>query len=209
MPGLVLRVNYGGAKIWRAAHRKPGKDGKRYESAVKIGRWPHLGVAEARDKARRVLADLADPAKAAQDVTFAAVAGDFMTRHVEAKGLRTKAAIERALRVHLLPHWEHKQFALIDRDVVTARIDAIEDKNGPREADLCLSYLRTMMTWYATRNGKYTFPLVRGMGRYEVADHRRSRMLSDEEIAALWRVASQLGAFGALCQFLLLTAQRP
>jgi integrase len=203
MPGLVLRVNYGGAKIWRAAHRKPGKDGNRYESAVKIGRWPHLGVAEARDKARRVLADLADPAKAADETTFGQVIESYLARH--AKGLRTARFIEWALRKYVLPHWEHKRFASIRRSDIKTLRDGIESQ---RQGDLVLSYIRVMMNEYAKDHDDYVSPIVRGMGRYKIADHRRSRVLGDDEIRALWKVASQLGAFGALCQFLLLTAQR-
>jgi len=40
------------------------------------------------------------------------------------------------------------------------------------------------------------------------ADSRRTRILEDEEIRVLWKVADELGAYGALLKVLLLTAQR-
>ena len=40
------------------------------------------------------------------------------------------------------------------------------------------------------------------------ADSRRSRILDDDEIRVLWKVADELGAYGALLKVLLLTAQR-
>src|SRR5215831_944819 len=40
------------------------------------------------------------------------------------------------------------------------------------------------------------------------ADSRRSRILDDDEIRVLWKVAGELGAYGALLKGLLLTAQR-
>ena len=56
MPGLVLRVNYGGAKIWRALYYVPSvvKSGKRKGQRImmptthKLGRYPILKLKEAR-----------------------------------------------------------------------------------------------------------------------------------------------------------------
>ena len=69
-----------------------------------------MTIEEARDKARtaikRVKAGLppfeAPPTK---PDFFEAVAGNWLKRHVEAKGLRTRDEIERVLRVYVLPHW--------------------------------------------------------------------------------------------------------
>jgi integrase len=203
LPGLILRVNYAGTKVWRAAHRKVGKSGKTYESAVKIGRWPHLGVKEARDKARLFLAD---PAKATEG-TFAEVMELFLERHVRAQGLRTAAAIERLLRVNVLPHWGLRPFTSIRRVDVAALLDRVEDERGKRMADLTLAHVRSMMNFYAKRSDDYVSPIVRGMGRRN-GDHRRARILSDDEIRALWKVAPAVGGYGDLCKCLLLTGSR-
>ena len=56
MPGLALRVNYGGAKIWRALHyvKRTGKDGRQVSilTTYKLGRYPALKLKGAPDKAR-------------------------------------------------------------------------------------------------------------------------------------------------------------
>ena len=53
MPGLILRVNYGGAKVFRALHyiKRLGKDGRRITTptTTKLGRHPNLTVKEARE----------------------------------------------------------------------------------------------------------------------------------------------------------------
>ena len=53
MPGLILRVNYGGAKVFRALHyiKRLGKDGRRITipTTTKLGRHPTLTVKEARE----------------------------------------------------------------------------------------------------------------------------------------------------------------
>jgi integrase len=46
------------------------------------------------------------------------------------------------------------------------------------------------------------------MNRSNGAEHKRKRILDDEEIRALWKACAELGTFGALLKTLLLTAQR-
>lgn len=49
-------------------------------------------------------------------------------------------------------------------------------------------------------------PLVKGMHRNNGSDHKRQRVLTDDEVRALWKAAD--GTFGALLKTALLTAQR-
>ena len=76
-------------------------------------------------------------------------------------------------------------------------------------ADHVLAYLRRVMTWHASRSDDFRSPIVRGMARTRPSQRRRQRVLSDEEISAVWRAAeASPSAFGYLVQFLLLTATR-
>jgi integrase len=216
MPGLVLRVNYGGAKIWRALYYVPGiaKSGKRKGQRItipttyKLGRYPVLKLKEAREAAR---AFLADPQKAlAQAATgsFREVAENFIKRHVEASGLRSQDEIERCLGKYIHPEWEQRPFRELKRGDVALLLDKVEDRHGKRQADLVLAIIRKIMNWYATRDDDYVSPVVRGMRRSNGTDSRRKRILDDDEIRALWKVSCDAGTFGALVMVLLLTAQR-
>ena len=62
------------------------------------------------------------------------------------------------------------------------------------------------MGWYAARSDDYNSPIVTGMRPRQ--QRARSRVLSDDEIRALWKIAPEFGSFGTLCQVLLLTGQR-
>jgi integrase len=63
-----------------------------------------------------------------------------------------------------------------------------------------------MMAWYQSRDENYTSPIVRGMRRTKPS--RRERILSDEEMRAVWRACDEINrTFGALIKVLLLTAQ--
>jgi integrase len=215
LSGLVLRLNYGGKKTWRALYYVPAvaKSGKRKGQRIsmpttrELGRYPILKLKEARDKARVFLAD-PQQALAQTDVgSFHEVAENFIKRHVEKNGLRTQGDIERLLRKLVHPSWGHRPFRDIRRSDVIVLLDAIEDKHGARQADLVLAIIRSMMNWYATRNDDYTSPVVRGMHRYNSKEHQRDRWLTDAEIKALW-TACDRGTFGAVVKMLLLTGQR-
>jgi hypothetical protein len=180
--------------------------------------WATLGssdvvtIEEARDKARtaikRVKAGLppfeAPPTK---PDSFAAVADNWLKRHVVAKGLRTRDEIERCLGKYILPHWREREFESLRRSDVTRLLDHVEDNHGRRQADVVLSIVRAIGNWHASRNDNYTTPFVRGMRRTELGAGRRSRILHDDELRALWK-ATESGTFNALVRILLLTAQR-
>jgi integrase len=212
MPGLVLRVNYGGAKAWRALYyvSKNGKNGKRITTPTtyKLGRYPHLRLKEARERARQFLAD---PQKALTQVetgSFQDVAENFIKRHVEHEKLRTQDEIERVLRRYVYPQWGHRPFRDIKRSDMAQLLDRIVDENGARQADVCLAVIRKLMNWFATRDDHYVTPIVKGMGRSKSDTRKRKRSLSDDEILALWKACDGEGTFGALLKTALLTAQR-
>jgi integrase len=210
MPGLVLRLNYGGAKVWRALYyvKRTNKHGKRVTipTTHKLGRYPHLKLKEAREAARRFLADPQKGLAEADTGSFRDVANNFIKRHVEASKLRSQPEIERCLNRYVYPAWEHRVFREIKRGDVADLLDRIEDRHGPRQADLVLAIIRKMANWYAARTDDYVSPVVRGMHRSNGSDRRGKRILDDDEIRALWNV--EAGTFAAFVQVLLLTAQR-
>jgi integrase len=208
-PGLVLRVNAGGTKSWNAQYylKRVNEDGKRVSipTSFKLGLYPTLSVKQAREKARVFLADPQKALAQADSGNFKEVAETFIKRHVEANKLRTQADIKRVLNKYILPEWQHRPFREIKRGDVASLLDKIEDKHGARQADIVLAIIRKMMNWYATRNDDYVSPVVRGMHRHNAGEHKRRRILNDDEIRALWKVDS---VFGAIVKVLLLTAQR-
>lgn len=182
--------------------------------------WATLGTAdvlkidEARDKAReaikRIKAGLSafEPPPVQPD-TVADVAATWLKRHVEAKGLRTGDEMRRVFEYYVLPHWRDHAFASIRRSDIAVLLDSIEDKHGAWVADSVLAVLRAMASWFATRHDDYTPPFVRGMKRVAAHDRKRSRILSDDELRAVWKAAeADEGPFGAFVRVLLLTSQR-
>jgi integrase len=102
-----------------------------------------------------------------------------------------------------------RQIGDITRTDIVRLLDHIADKSGAPMADHVLAYLRRVMTWHASRSDDFRSPIVRGMARTRPSQRRRQRVLSDEELKAVWRAAeASESAFSYLVQFLLLTATR-
>ena len=87
-------------------------------------------------------------------------------------------------------------------------MDDVEDKNGVTAADYCLSITSGICTWYASRNDSYSSPIIRGMRRASTKERARDRILTDDELRAVWQTAAANGTFGAFVRVALLTGQR-
>ena len=206
--GFGVRVTAGGAKSFIMNFRV-----QRREHRYTIGTypdWPVLrAVREARtvrqriDRGENPLADRA-PTPAAR--TVADILDDFIARHVSK--LRSARMIESALRRLVLPHIGKVAIDDLRRSHVAAMLDRIEDTAGPGAADRARAYLRKGMAWHAERDDAFnlTAVFVRVRPRLDPKLSARTRVLSDDEIHALWPALG--GTFGALVKTLLLTGQR-
>src|SRR5712692_3532026 len=85
-------------------------------------------------------------------------------------------------------------------------LDSVEDNPGARQADLVLANVRAIMNWYATRSNDYVNPIVKGMTRSKA--RKRERILTDDEIRAIWPILDTCGRFGSVFKLLLLSGQR-
>jgi hypothetical protein len=198
MPGFGLMVTANGHKSYVVQYRAAGHS-----------RRMHL-------KARAILGAVArggDPlgarrrAERAQSDTLKAIIEEYLTR--EGSRLRTIGERRESLRRHVLPKLGDRQIGDITRTDIVRLLDRIADKSGAPMADHVLAYLRRVMTWHASRSDDFRSPIVRGMARTRPSQRRRQRVLSDDELRAVWRVAeASLSAFGYLVRFLLLTATR-
>jgi integrase len=206
--GHYVRVMPSGVRSYVAVARDPF--GKK-QVWTTIGAADHVEIEEARTKAREIIGRVkagkpaTEPPPPPAD-SFAAVAENWKRRHVEAKGLRTRYEIERCLNKYVLPHWGNRPFIEIRRSDVARLLDYIEDEHGARQADAVLTVIRSIANWFGTRSDDYVAPIARNMKRS--TNHPRERILDDDEIRILWKVAEASGAFGALLQIALLTAQR-
>jgi integrase len=140
--------------------------------------------------------------------SFFAVAENYLARHVRANGLRSESEITRILQNQVYPMWKERAFEDIRRGDVARLLDTVQDTSGPGAADHALAVVRGVMNWHESRSDDYTSPIARNMRRTDAKARKRSRILDDAELRAVWAVAKANGTFGAIVRLALLTAQR-
>jgi len=75
------------------------------------------------------------------------------------------------------------------------------------QADMVLAFLRRVFNWHAGRTDDFSSPIIRGMSRSNPRERARQRILSDDELRAIWN-ADIPQPWRAFIRFLLLTATR-
>jgi integrase len=204
LPGHYVRVTPNGAKSFAAVARDP--HGRQVWHTV--GSTSLYNIEEARELARAAIKAIKAGEDRAGPQSLDAVADQWFKRHVEAKGLRSAKHIRAYFDSHIRPAWTGRDFESIRRGDVANLLDEIEDRSGPTAADYALRITRAICNWYAARHENYGSPIVRGMRRSNPKERARDRILSDDEIRAVWKRAADNGTFGGFIRMLLLTGQR-
>ena len=220
--GLYLIIQPSGYKSFAARFRFRGKPRKLSLGAMalaaarkaataalheaKEGRDPTLAKQQAKVEQRSVAA-----------TTFRSVAEKYMAlkagmwrdgdRVMFSSDIRTAPRRLRDLERAIFPTLGHRPVAEIRRSEIVELLDKIEMESGPVAADRALALIRCIMNWHATRSDNFAPPIVKGMARTSTKERARSRILTDDEIRAIWN-NKEPGAFPALVRFLLLTGAR-
>lgn len=209
LPGFGVRVAQSGRKSFIV--RYSAADGRKRR--LTLGAYPVLTLADARDKAREALAAVArgeDPQgkkKAERRApTFGELAKVYLERHAKVKKRRWRED-ERVLRVDLLPHWKRRKAKSIGRQDVSEVLDGIVARGAPIMANRTKALISKI----------YNFGIGRGLVEHNpclgvpmpAKARQRDRVLSEEEIRALWRVLDHEDpVMAATFKMRLLTAQR-
>jgi integrase len=194
-----IRVTPSGAKSFVVVTR----DRDNRQRWITIGAPPAYNIGMARKRAGEIIRAVRE-GKAEPD-SFERVAAKWRELHCEARKLRSISEIDRSLK-RMSHSWTGREFTSIGRGDVSKLLDKIESENGARQATYCLQVFSALANWYAARDDNYRSPIVKGMRRGQPV--KRDRILDDDELRAIWKVAEANGTFGAFVRLLLLTGQR-
>jgi integrase len=216
LPGFGLRITDKGARSYFVMYRADTPDGRK-QRRLKIGDAAVVDLAEARERAREALREVArgaDPAeqrrprKSGAPDSVRAVAADYLARYVE-KNTRqsTYRETKRIFDVDVLPAWGHRPAGTITRRDVNELLDQIAGRGAEVQANRVLARLKTFFTWAADEEAIPASPIARM--RPKTREKARDRVLTDDELRWFWQGCHVLGwPFGPLFQLLLLTLQR-
>jgi integrase len=232
--GLYLVVQPSGAKSWAVRYRYAGKSRKHT-----LGPYPALRLSDAREEAREVLQRVqkgGDPARekkierrraAEAKDDFAAVARLFIERHQRPKNRSWREAARLlgvipdeanpegkddpktfvAVKGGLVAKWGDRKIGDIRRAEIIVVLEDIVDRDAPIVANRTLAVLRKLFNWAMERD------LIEGNPcsgvKPPAKEKSRDRVLTDQELLAVWNAAADMGwPFGYIVQLLILTGQR-
>jgi integrase len=206
-PGLALRISYGGGKSFVFFYRVGGKLRR-----MTLGTYPAISLAQAREAWRKARQDVAagrDPAKVfkreASGTNFESVVADWLKRD-QAKN-KSLSEVERVVRRELVPAWGHRAVSEITRRDIRDLLDGIADRGSPIMALRVQAYVHRFFRWCVGRDIIAANP-ASDLPK-PANETKRDRVLSDDELVAVWNAAGKVGwPFGEAIRLLILTGAR-
>lgn len=214
LSGLYLVIQKSGAKSWALRYRFGGKPAK-----LTLGRWPIMGVAEARGAATDALEEIhhgRNPAEAKKAAKVEAstdterdrlsnVIDLFMKRHASRN--RRGDDVLAMFRREIMDKWGDRDIHSITKRDVIEVLDGVVDRGSPVTANRLRAHLNTLFNWAKGRDVIEANPLD-GI-KPPAPEKPRNRVLTDDEIRLFWSACDGLGyPFGPIYRLLLLTGQR-
>jgi integrase len=207
-PGLALRVSYGGAKSFVVFYTISGRLRR-----LTLGQHPAMTLLDARDAwrvARQSVARGIDPAKARSAtgaaMGFPEVVAEWLKRDQSDNKASTFRQVTRIVEADWLPAWGAKRIDEIGKRDVLDLLDAIADRGAPSMARKVSALLSRLFKWCVERDIIAASPMT-GMAR-PGSSTSRERVLSDDELIAVYRGAKELGPVGVVTRLLMLTGSR-
>lgn len=210
--GLYFIVQPNGKKSWTVRYRAGGKHRR-----MTLGKYPSIGLKEARDKANEILAGAmegADPAAERQAAKQAhlndrdkvsVLFEQYCNRHLS--NLRSGQTVAREMERHVVSQWGDRDIHDINKRDVIDILDGLMDAGKATTANRVRTYISGFCNWLVDRDVLDSSPAM-GVKR-PAKEQSRDRVLSDDEIRLFWQACEDVGfPYGPMGKVLLLTGQR-
>jgi integrase len=195
LPSFGVRVG-ARTKTWIVAARRPGS---KHPVRLKVGTFPELSVADARTKAREMMAG----GVPAAPVLFREQIDPFLAHGRTRKGRPIRESTKRIYRGVLngtAKPLHDKAIVDIRRRDISDLLAAVERNSGAPMAALVKATLGRYWSWLLSTDDRITSPVV-GTPSYEVP--KRKRVLSDAEIRTLWATTEEREDHNLICRLCL------
>lgn len=169
---------------------------------VTIGRYPVISLAEAREIAKRLLAERTLGKFRPHLMSWDEAVDLFLSICEQKNKPRTVRDYRRILKRHF--PFGHKRLSEITPQEINHRIDKL--RKTPSEQNHTIAAIKIFFRWAARRHYVDRSPCE---GLQVIKRPARRRTLADWELAAVYRSAGALGyPFGSIVQLCILTGQR-
>jgi integrase len=212
IPLFGVRLRKGGSKGWVFWYRLGGRASPLRK--IGLGATSAVSAAEARAEAARLYAKVRlgqDPAgeKAESIVrageTVESAFRPFLARQAKRLKPRSYAEVERHLLIQAKP-LHRLQLWTVDRRIIAGRLTEIGESAGPSAANRLRSDLHTFFAW-AMVEGSVDANPVANTNRHEEGSSRE-RVLTSDELRAIWTATGGGDQYSAVVRLLLLLACR-
>ena len=213
--GLGVRVMASGSKSFLVQYTAHGQ-----KRRVPLGSCAAISLARAREAARVILGEVAKGADPAQDrkataeaarqrrtreaLTLGALIAEWGSIHLSNRRTNYATAAVRSLRYAFAPYLDVPA-AEIDRAVIVRVLDGMSGAGKRATAAQTAAYGKAAYNWAMQRGAVPANPFA---GIPVPRPVERDRVLTDSELAAVWRASESAGTFGRIVQMLILTGQR-
>ncbi len=195
LPNFGCRVSQGGTRSFVV---QLGVD----RQLVTIGRYPLISLAEAREIAKRLLAERTLGKFRPHSISFDEAVDLFLSICEQKNKPRTVQDYRRILKRHF--PFGHKRLSEIQPQEINHRIDRL--RKTPSEQNHTIATIKIFFRWAARRRYVDRSPCE---GLQTLKRPARRRVLADWELMAVYRAAGELGyPFGSIVQLCILTGQR-
>lgn len=197
LTGFGVRVSQGGTKTFVLMH---GADRK----LTSIGRVGIVSLAQARQKAKRLLAEQMLGIRAEESATFQEALDAFLASCEGRIRPRTVYDYRRLLNRHF-GRFAKRRLSAIPKSEFVEAVDRL--KGTPVEQNHAFAAGRTFFR-YCVSHGLLTQSPFEAM-KLPARIRTRDRTLDPQELAAVYRAAEEIGyPFGTIVQLLILTGER-
>lgn len=213
LTGFGPYVGQSGARTFFVEYR-PGHGRSVAKRRMSLGTFGPLTAEEGRRLAKQRLGEIAngvDPLAKRQEEKrrvgqrFETIVDDWLAR--DQQDNRSFCEIERLLRRDVVPAFQGLQIEAIRKRDIIQLLDSIADRGSPVMANRTLASMRRLFRWAVERDLLDVDPSA-GIGKRNV-ERSRDRVLSDDEVVAIWRAASAMGApYGIGIRLLLCSGAR-
>lgn len=202
LKGLALRVSSTGSKVWYLSTRIEGKTHR-----IKLGTYPVLSLADAREKAHDVLRQIqmgTYGVREPQRVSLGEIIPQFIELYAKPRNKDWRGTESVLAKFSILAD---RPLDDIKRSDIVKVLDAMIAGGAPTRANRALAAIKKLFAWCLDRGTIDANPIA--ALKPPTKEVARDRVLTSAEIVGCWRAAeAESFPFEHFAKLLMLTGQR-